>query len=61
MNVYQMVVRNVAAHVRSQTAEDREDPQRRLDVFEASRAIAIGFAKLHEDVLNDIVHVDLNT
>jgi hypothetical protein len=56
---YQMVIRNTAAFLRSQTDEEKED-RGTINAFEAARIIAIGWAKLPEDVLNDLIFVKLD-
>lgn len=64
MSVYDMAVRNVARHIRSQSAydlaknEDSKDGV--IDAFIASTVLSIAFAKLRNDVLTDIVTVKLD-
>lgn len=56
-NPYQMVINNVAIHIRAQHVEGFHSTS--IDVFEAARTIAIGFCKMQEDVLLDLVHADI--
>lgn len=53
--LYLMVIRNTATHIRAQV----EGQAAHVDAFEAARIIGIGWAKLTEDVLEDLLNVDV--
>ncbi len=58
MNVYQMCVNNLAAHIRSQEnlrLQAQKNPEG-LDAFEAARVLSIAFCKLPHDVVADLMH-----
>lgn len=52
---YLMVVRNLAAHIRSHGPDDTAQ----IDAFEAARVIGIAFCKAQGEVLADIISVKI--